>query len=162
MPFVYEVAPGANFTTNVTPNTETDALFVKPGTASTLAIIRGWMQGKGASLTTLNSILQRFKIWTSSASSGGSAITPQAKNPRSPAASSTAGQASGGVTPGTGGPSLVDAMGSTATGPGGFDTLGDLNRATTLAAAANTSGDLFNISGTASMAFETGLDVQEG
>lgn len=161
MPFVYGVEVGANFATSATPLTEVDALFLKPGAGATLSLIYAWMQGKMASATTLNALVQRIKVWTSTASSGGSAITPSPHDQRAPASSATAGQATAGITPGTGGPALKEGFGCTATGPGQWDSLGDLNRAITLAAAATQSIDFFNSSATASINFETGCDIQE-
>ena len=161
MPFVYGVEVGANFTTSATPATEIDALFVKPGAGALVSMISGWMQGKMSAATVLNGIVQRIKVWTSTASSGGTGITPSPHDQRSPASSATAGQATAGVTPGTGGPALKDGFGCTATGPGAWDSLGDLNRAISLAAGATQSIDLFNSSAAASIAFETGVNIQE-
>lgn len=161
MPFVYGVEVGGNFATSATPATEIDALFVKPGAAALMSLISGWMQGKMAAATVLNGIVQRIKVWGTTASSGGSAITPSPHDTRAPASSATAGQATAGVTPGTGGPTLKDGFGCTATGPGQWDSLGDLNRAISIAAGANNSVDLFNSSAAASISFETGVNIQE-
>lgn len=160
MPFVYGIAPGANFATSATPNTEIDALFVKPGTRN-VNMIAAQVQGKGAQLTSLSGIMQRIKKWTTTASTGGSGITPSPRDPGAQAAKSTAGQATGGVTPGTGGPVLQLAFGCGATGPGSWSWLNNPDAAVTLEGSANQSIDAFNVSGTASLNFEMSVDIQE-
>lgn len=160
MPFIYGVAPGVNFTTSATPNTEIDALFIKPGTRN-VNLTSSQVQGKGANLTSLSGIMQRVKKWTTTAASGGSAITPSPRDPGAQAAKATAGQASAGVTPGTGGPVLQLAFGCSASGPGSWSWLNNPDVAVTLEGSANQSIDVFNISGVASLLFELSVDIME-
>ncbi len=160
MPFVYGVVPGVNFTTNAVANTEIDALFLKPGTRS-LFVLSAIMQGKGAGLTSLSGIIQRVKRWTTTASSGGSAITPNPRDPGAPASTFTAGQASAGVVSGTGGPLLQTAFGCSGSGPGQWDWLNNIDKAIFAAGGANTSIDFFNSSGATSLVFETDCDAME-
>jgi len=160
MPFIYGVVPAVNFTTSATPNTEIDALFVKPG-ARTMAITHIQMQGKGAQLTSLSGIIQRLKRYFTTASAGGSAVTPAPRSQLAPAATSSAGQASAGVTPGTGGPTPQLIVGCSATGPGSWDSLNNNDVAPEIDGSATQSLDLFNSSGTASLVFETAVDIQE-
>jgi len=160
MPFVYGVVPAVNFTTNATPNTENDALFVKPG-ARTLYLTHIQMQGKGANLTSLSGIVQRLKRFFTTASSGGTALTPAPRAQNAPAATSSAGQASAGVTPGTGGPTPQLIVGCSATGPGSWDYLNNNDVAPEIDGSATQSFDLFNSSGVASLVFETSIDIQE-
>ena len=86
--FVYNTAPTANVTTNGTANTDTDhlrSLTVTPVSAFIRAL---YLKGKGAGLTALSGIevwLKRF----ATASTSGSAITPQPMDARAPAASTT-------------------------------------------------------------------------
>lgn len=159
--FFYGVIPGVNFTTSATPNTEVDALFIKPGTGAKVNLSAISLQGKGASLTSLSGIIQRVKKWTTTSSAGGTGITPSPRDPGSQASSATAGQASAGVTSGTGGPVLQLAVGCSASGPGGWSYLNNPDIAVTLPAAANQSIDIFNSAGTASLVFEIGCDIFE-
>ena len=160
MPFVYGVVPAVNFTTSGTPNTEIDALFVAPG-ARTMYLTHIQMQGKGANLTSLSGIIQRLKRWFTTAAAGGTAITPAPRAQNAPAATSTAGQATAGVTPGTGGPTPQLIVGCSASGPGSWDYLNNNDVAPEVDGSATQSLDLFNSSGTASLVFETAVDIQE-
>ncbi len=161
MPFVYNVMPGVNFTTSATPNTEIDALFIAPGT-KTLTVMSVTMGGKGAALTFLSGIVQRIKRWTTTASAGGTAITPSPRMQTGSAAKATAGQATAGVTPGTGGPILQGLITCSGSGPGnGWNWLNNPDTAIEVDGGATQSIDLFNSSGTASMVFETAVDIQE-
>jgi len=161
MPFVYGIVPGVNFTTSATPNTETDALFIKPGASRAVNLTSVAVQGKGAGLTSLSGIIQRVKKWTTTASSGGSAITPSPRDPGAQAAKATAGQASAGVTPGTGGPVLQIAFGCSASGPGSWSWLNNPDVAVTLEGGSNMSIDLFNSAGSASLVHELSCDIME-
>lgn len=167
MPFVYNVSSKAvaeNYATSATPNTEINFAFLKPGASRVSNLIALYLQGKGAALTALSGIIARIKQWTTTGSSGGTAITPAAKDNRAPAAVSTAGAGAGGgiaaVTPGTGGPAVVGAHGCGASGPGGW-VAQNPDAAVTLDGNANKSTDLFSASGTASLNFEFSGDVQE-
>lgn len=159
--FVYGVAPGVNFTTSATPNTETDALFIRPGAARTLRVISCNLQGKGANLTSLSGIIQRIKRWTATAAAGGTAITPSPRDPGAQAAKATAGQASAGVTPGTGGPLLQLVVGCSGSGPGAWSYLNNPDVDMVVEAGANSSIDFFNSSGAASMVHELSCDIAE-
>lgn len=160
MPFVYGVAPAVNFTTSATPNTELDALFIKPGTRN-VGLISIGLQGKGSNLTSLSGLINRVKKWTTTASAGGSAVTPAPRDPGAQAAKSTAGQASAGVTPGTGGPVVQLAVGCSGTGPGSWSWLNNPDSAIMLEGSANQSIDLFNSSTTPSLAHEVSCDIME-
>jgi hypothetical protein len=157
---IYGVVPGVNFTTSAVANTEIDALFVKPGTR-TVWMTALQVQGKGSQLTSLSGIIQRIKKWTTTASSGGTAITPSPRDPGYQAAKSTAGQASAGVTSGTGGPVLQLAFGCSASGPGSWSWLNNADVAPALEGSANQSIDAFNSSGTASLLLELSVDIME-
>ena len=161
MPFVYGVVPGANFTTSGVANTEVDALFIKPGASRCVSMIAAQVQGKGANLTSLSGIMQRVKKWTTTASSGGTAITPSPRDPGAQAAKATAGQASAGVTPGTGGPVLQLAFGCSGSGPGNWSWLNNPDAAVLLEGGANQSIDFFNVSAAPSLLHELSVDIQE-
>ena len=79
MPFVYNIqtkAVAENYTTSATPNTEIDAAFIKPGASRPVMLIALRVQGKGAGLTALSGIAFRLKQFPTTASSGGTGITP--------------------------------------------------------------------------------------
>jgi hypothetical protein len=157
---IYGIAPGVSFTTSAVANTEIDALFIKPGTR-TIWMTAAQIQGKGANLTSLSGILQRVKKWTTTAASGGTAVTPSPRDPGYQAAKATAGQATAGVTPGTGGPVLQLVFGCSASGPGAWSALNNPDVAPCLEGSANNSVDFFNIAGAVSLVFELSCDLME-
>lgn len=156
----YNVAPGAIQTTNSTPNTENDSLFITPGASRAVAIEAIYPQGRGANLTNISGITYRLKKWTTTASSGGSAITPSPKEPGYSAAVATAGFSAAAVTPGTGGPTLLLSIGSGTTSPGNWQAR-NLDEAYRLYGAATQSLDLFNVSSAVSLSYEVSLDTFE-
>jgi hypothetical protein len=157
---VYTCVPGANQTTNAGANTANDAAFTKPGTARSSAVKSAFITGKGAGLTTISGIEIRGELWTTTSSSGGTAITPTPADQNMSAASSTAAFSATTVTSGTGGPSLQIAFGCGAAGPGGW-VAQDPDSMLVINAAANRSLDWFNISGTISLNFEMSWTIQE-
>ena len=162
MPFIYMIpthSVAAAFTTSATPDTEIDAMFVKPGTR-TIALLAMRVGGKGAGLTALSGIAYRLKKYTTTSAAGGTAITPAPSDPGAQAAKMTAGGATAGVTVGTGGPVFQMGCTSGAAGPGAATAVTP-DAAKTLEGAANQSIDLFVSSGTASMKYEAELDVQD-
>lgn len=167
MPFCYEVASknvAENYTTSATPNTEIDAAFIKPGASRVASLISMMLQGKGAALTALSGIVARLKHWTSTASSGGTAITPAPTNNLYPAAVATAAAGAAGgtgaVTSGTGGPNVVGSVGCGASGPGGW-TAPNPDAYKVLDGGANKSLDIFTASPTASLSLEFSGTIQE-
>lgn len=167
MPFVYNISSkevAENYATSGSANTEIDAAFIKPGSTRAVACIACRVQGKGAGLTALSGIAIRLKQWTSTASSSGTSITPRPVDNRAPAAVATAAAGAAGgtgaVTSGTGGPSVVNALGCGASGPGGW-VAPNPDAGITLDGGANKSIDLFSASGTASLNYEFSLDAQE-
>ena len=167
MPFFYSTASkniAENFTTSGTPNTEIDAAFWKPGATRPLSILAVPVQGKGAGLTALSGLAFRLKAFTSTASSGGTAVTPAAKDNRAPAAVATCGMGTSGgtnaVTSGTGGPSIVEVITCGASGPGGWVAINP-DDAIVLDGGATKSIDLFSASGTASLNYEFSAKLAE-
>jgi hypothetical protein len=158
---IYGVVPGVNFTTSAVANTEIDALFIKPGASRCVNLVAIALQGKGANLTSLSGIIQRVKKWTATASSGGTAITPSPRDPGAQAAKATAGQATAGVTSGTGGPVLQLVVGCSGSGPGSWSFLNNPDVAITLEGGATQSIDLFNSAGAVSMVHELSCDIME-
>ena len=157
----YGVVPGVNFTTNAVANTENDVLFIKPGASRAVNLTAVALQGKGTNLTSLSGIINRIKKWTATSSSGGTGITPSPRDPGYQAAKATAGQASGGVVSGTGGPVLQLVVGCSGSGPGSWSYLNNPDVAVTLEGGANQSIDLFSSSGATSMAYEASVDISE-
>lgn len=152
-----------NNQTSATPNTETEPFFLKPGTRN-IGVCRLMVQGKGAALTALSSIVYRLKKWTSTSAAGGTAAVPSPSDPGAQAAKATAGLGTAGgtavVTPGTGGPTLQTMCGSGAAGPGGW-VAANIDDNKSLEGSANMSQDLFVASPTASMNYEFQVDHQE-
>jgi len=166
MPFCYDIPSKAvleNYTTSGSGNTEIDAAFIKPGATRAVMLLALRVLGKGAGLTALSGIAFRLKQWTSTASSGGTAITPAPTDNRAPACAATSGAAAtaaGTVTSGTGGPSIVGGAGCGASGPGGW-VAPNPDAGIVLDGGANKSIDLFSSSGTASLNYEFDGTIQE-
>lgn len=160
MPFIYAVVPGAQQTTNASGGTENDALFIKPGSTRNVFLQQMLIQGKAAALTSLSGIVARLKKWTTTASSGGTGITPTPRDVGMQASKATAGYATGGVTSGTGGPALLGAFGCSAGGPGGWAAQ-NADSVHTLEAADNKSIDAFVSSPTASMGYDLSAEIGE-
>lgn len=161
MPFIYSSQSAqiaTNFATSGTANTEVDQFFLKPGTRN-MAVQGLYVGGKGAGLTAISGIAYRFKRWGTTASSGG-ALTPTPRDPGQQAAKATAGAASAGVTPGTGGPTYIGGCVSGAAGPGGW-VAPNTDSVILLEGSANNSIDLFSASGTISLNFEFAVEHVE-
>lgn len=150
---VYKLVPAAVITTNATPTTENDFAFTKPGATRNVVLRSIQLIGRAPGLAAISGIVVRIKKWTTTSSSGGTAITPAPTDSGYQAAKSTAGFAAATVTSGTGGPTVLGTIGCGAGGPGGW-TAQDQDSGYTLEANDNKSIDLFNIAGTASLNFE--------
>lgn len=160
LPLFYTDVPGATQTTNASANTTNDCFFIAPGAARTVWLNMILPVGRGANLTNISGISYRLVNWTSTASSGGTAITPTPNDPGYQAAKHTAGYSAGAVTPGTGGPTLRLSLGSGTTSPGNF-IAPTLDQAFSLQAAATQSLDILNISGAVSLPFELSTGTVE-
>jgi len=162
MPAYYYVEPGVNQTTNATPGTENDSLFLAPGTAAQLILAFLKLSGKAAAATSLSGIVGRIKQWTTTASSGGTAITPAPAIPAFAAAKSTAGYSTSAVTSGTGGPLLKGIVSCGVSGTDVFQSqspaFDDMPQAQP---AATQSIDVFVSSGTASLNYELQAKIAE-
>jgi hypothetical protein len=169
MPFVFAISSKSqaeNFTTSSSANTEIDAGFIKPGATRPFSLLAMRSQGKGAGLTALSGIVLRLKQWTSTASSGGSSVTPAPVQGTglAPASVATAGIGTSGgtaaVTSGTGGPSIKGGFGMGASGPGGW-VAPNPDAPPQIDGGATQSLDIFSSSGTASMNYEFDAEIQE-
>lgn len=157
MPAVYGISSlGTNLTTSGTPNTAVETFFVRPGSARAVFLQSLLLQGKGAGLTAISGIVERIKKWTT-ASTAGTAITPQPVDPKYAAAAATAAYR---PTAGSGGGTIILAFGCGAAGPGGW-TAPTPDHAIGLDAgsAGSISGD--DASGTASLNFEFSGQIAE-
>lgn len=160
----YTDVPGATITTNAAINTANDCTFIKSGSARTCWLNAIYPQGRGALLTSISGISYRLEKWTTTASSGGSAITPSPDDPGFQAAKHTAGFSATTVTSGTGGPTLMISIGSGTTSPGNWlaaDSNGPNSMGYSLEAGANQSLDIFNIASATALTFEISWGVAE-
>lgn len=156
----YTDVPGAIQTTNASVNTANDCFFVKPGALRSVWVNAIYPEGRGALLTSISGISYRLEKWTTTASSGGTAITPTPNDPGYQAAQHTAGFSASAVTSGTGGPTLMLSVGSGATSPGNWFSP-TIDMAYPLQAGENKSLDIFNVSGAASQTFEVSVGTVE-
>jgi hypothetical protein len=160
MPLFYTDVPGATQTTNAAPNTPNDCFFIAPGVTRTVWLNAIYPTGRGATLTSISGISYRLEKWTTTASSGGTAITPSPNDPGYQAAKHTAGFSAATVTSGTGGPTLMLSIGSGTTSPGNW-IAPTPDQGYSLQAAATQSLDIFNVAGAASLVFEMSVGTWE-
>jgi hypothetical protein len=165
MPMVYAVVGGAVLATNATPLTTNDSWYVHPGTTRNVGLQALYVQGRGAGLTAISGITFRIEKWTVSGSTAGTgtAITPGPRDPGMQAAKASAAQAStqaGIFANGSGGPTLLLAIGCGAAGPGGW-VAPNPDSVHILEAAATMSLDIFSASGTASLLYEASAEIVE-
>lgn len=157
----YDSAPGANQTTNAGANTENDCVFIKPGAARSVWLTAVFSEGKSIQQTSITGISFRVKSWTTTASSGGTGLTPTPSDEGYAAAAHTEGWASGAVTPGTGGPNLRASFGCSIAGPGVPWMSRQIDEAPSLQAGENRSIDIFNITGGTALPFELSWKTAE-
>jgi hypothetical protein len=156
----YNVAPGAVQTTNATPNTANDCLFIAPGALRGFGISAIYPVGRGANLTNISGISYRLQKWITTASSGGTAITPTPKEAGYSAASETAGFSAATVVSGTGGPTLLMSIGSGTTSPGNWQAR-TYDECPRLYAGETKSCDIFCVASAVSLSFEQSIDTFE-
>jgi len=156
MPMVYSLslATAGNLTTNGTPNTETDAFFLKAGVRSA-ALQSVMLMGKGAGLTAISGIIMRIIKFTV-ASTAGTGITPTPKDPGMQAAKATAASRP------TAGSTRVNRItfGCGAAGPGGW-VAPNVDSMEVLEGGGALSIDGMDASGTASLVYELSAEFQE-
>jgi len=167
MPFCFTTQSqmqSGTYSTSATPSTEIDVFSFKAGSVNTMGIYSLRGQGRGAGLTALSGIELNWKLWTT-ASTGGTTLTPSANNVRhAVAAGGVPRIGTGGgvnpVTPGTGGGTYRGGIGFGASGPGGWV-------APTPDAALEMTGgyagslDLYSVAGTASLLYSFVVEHQE-
>jgi hypothetical protein len=161
MPLFYGLVPGAIQTTNAAPLTANDCFWITAGVRNV------WLkhilpEGRGALLTSISGITYRVEKWTTTPSSGGTALTPTPEDTGYQVAKQSAAWAVGTVTSGTGGPLLMLSIGSGTTSPGNWiaPTLDECPMIQG-GSSASTSMDIFNASGAASLNFELSLMTVE-
>jgi len=158
----YGEAPGATQTTNATPNTANDCYFIKPGASRCVWLAAVYVIGKGAGLTQITGIVFRGITWTTTASSGGTALTPDPDDEGYQAAVHTSGWAAGAVTSGTGGPNNRFTFGCGVASPGQWiPPSGLIDEMPMLQGGENRSIDIQNITGGVSLNFEMSLKTRE-
>jgi hypothetical protein len=156
----YTDVPGATQTTNATANTANDCFYIVPGSSRSVGIKTIYPTGRGATLTAISGISYRLEKWTTTASSGGTSITPTPDESGYAAASHTAGFSASTVTSGTGGPTLLLSIGSGTTSPGNWQAP-SFEEGYRLYAGQTQSMDIWNISGAASLVFELSVGTWE-
>lgn len=153
---VYRVAlaTAGNTTTNATPATENETMFVKAGVRNA-ALQAFYAMGKGAGLTAISGIIHRIINWAT-ASTSGTGITPKPSDPGMQAAKATAASAP------TAGSTRTQHMsiGCGAAGPGGW-VAPNPDSLILLEGGGAPSIDALNASGTASLPFEWSAEFQE-
>lgn len=159
-PLFYTDVPGATQTTNASANTANDCFFIKSGSTRAVWLKAIYPEGRGALLTSISGISYRLEKWTSTASSGGTSITPSPNDPGYQAAKHTAGFSASTVVSGTGGPTLMLSIGSGTTSPGNW-IAPTLDESYCLEGAATQSLDIFNVSGGTSLPFELSTGTVE-
>jgi len=161
MPAYYTVMPGATQTTNATANTENDSLFTAPGSLAQLIVRYIHLTGKAAAATTLSGITARLKMYPTTASSGGTAITPQPEIPAYAAAKSSAGYSAAAVTSGTGTLVFFRELGCGVSGSDTWQASRDLDDAPQIQPSATKSFDMFVSSPSASTPYGLDLGIAE-
>jgi hypothetical protein len=156
MPMIYGIslATAGNTATNGTINTETDVVFVKPGVRN-VALQSFYVIGKGAGLTAISGISFRVATFTT-ASTGGTSITPAPKDPGMEAAKATSASAPAAGSTRTN--HLV--FGCGAAGPGGW-VAPNPDSVILQAGGGAGSTDVFSVSGTVSLNFEFSGEIVE-
>jgi hypothetical protein len=171
-PMVYTSAPGATLATSAATNTAADHFRLVTGAALTTSgtgqsrnvnVQAVYVTGRGAGLTQISGITYRIQRWTTTTSTSGTAITPAPGDPGFQAATAGAQYAASGVSlvQGTGGPTLLKAIGSGATGPGGWVAPNPDSLLTIVANNTTNSIDLWSHCGTASIPFEFSVEHGE-
>ena len=152
--YMGQLATPGNLTTNVTPNTETDAFFITPG-ARNVCLVSLFMGGKASAATAISGIVGRMAKY-GTASTGGTSFTLRAVDPAS--AGATAAAASRPTAGSTRTNYRVMTCG--VAGPGGF--VAEFPDAMmTAQGSGSNSIDMLDASGTASLAYEFSITTEE-
>lgn len=156
--FVYDasLATAGNLTTSGTGNTETETVFVKPGSTRSVGLRALDIGGKGAGLTALSGIVARIIQW-GTASTVGTAITPRPRDAGMPAAAATAASRPTSGTTRTNGPIIVCGAAS----PNRWQAIDD-DAVKRLAAGNAGSISVMDACGTVSLNFEFNAELVEG
>lgn len=162
MPYIYDVSHDGTakfLTTHATPNTEKADMALRQATRNfSLNALRA--AGRGAALTTLSGIVIMIRRWTT-AGSGGTAATPAPRRRDQPAAATTATTSvDGAITAGTVSGAVQTSFGFGAAGPGGWVARDDSSKILVEAGGADEL-DAMSISGTASLNYALGAEIEE-
>lgn len=158
MPFVYAIAlpTTTSLTTSGTTNTESDAMMVAAGSGRTNWLRKILVHGKANALTSISAITFKLKKFTT-ASSGGTSITPVPMDVGAQAAKCTAAYS---PTAGSGDGAVRATFGCGAGGPGGF-VAEDRDAAPVLESGSGDSHDVFSQAIATSLAFDISMYVEE-
>ena len=160
MPMVYTsslATPGIS-TCSATPNTETDAIYLKPAAnGRSVNLQAAYVIGRASALTTISGIVFRIMKATT-ASTVGTATTPAPKDSGMQVATATA--STGGTASSTGRTNHV-IFGCGAAGPGGWVAPNPDSMVSVPTAATLPSVDLLAASATASLTYEFSVEHQE-
>lgn len=162
MPMCYTsslATPGTS-STSATPNTETNAIYLKPASAvpaRNIMFQAAYLTGRGAGLTAISGIVARILRCTT-ASTVGTGTTPNPKDAGMQASTATA--STGGTTSSTGRTNHV-IFGCGAAGPGGYVAPNPDSFLVVTPASTQPSIDMVVASGTASLLYEFSLEHQE-
>lgn len=159
---VQSAMQSSSYACSTSTNTEIDVFGIKPGVRNmSIYNLRG--QGMGAGLTALSGIVLNVKQWTT-ASTGGTALTPSPNDVNAPVAGAVPRIGSSGansaVISGSGGPTYRGGMGFGASGPGGW-VAANPDAVLTQPGSATAGFDLFSLSGTASLAYQFWAEFSE-
>lgn len=154
--FVYGVSSGTALTSSGTPNTEVEDWFVKAGTGRSVGIQQILPHGKGAAVAAISGLSLRLKKWTT-ASTAGTAVTPQPADPGAQAAKHTTAVS---PTAGSGGGLYHLEIGCGAGSPGGW-AAPNQDSLKVLESAFAGSFDVVSAAGTASMVHAVALETVE-
>jgi hypothetical protein len=158
MPYFYDIqsATAGNHTCSATPGTEVGIYMVAAGSSRPVGLQGVYLVGKGAGLTAISGIACRV-ITLTTASTGGTAITPAPKRTGMPAAVSTSASAQ---TVGATGRVNHLVFGCGAAGPGGWVAPNEESRIA-IDGGSGDSIDMVSASGTASLTFEASAEIAE-
>ncbi len=120
MPVIYSSGRFVNQATNATGNTESTHYRYLTGATRGCTINYISAVGKASAATTISGISFRIKRWTTTTSTGGTALTPSPRDQQAQAAITGVSSDATAITAGTGGPAYQGFFGCGKAGPGGW------------------------------------------
>jgi hypothetical protein len=152
----FALATPGNLTSNATPATETDAIFLKAATSNTAGLVRADIVGKKAGGTTLDSVNIRMCRFTTGSTAGtGITPTPEGGADQVAAAATMASRPTAGSVR-----QELGVFGASWAGPGGWAALNE-QAVHRVRGNSGDSIDLLDVSSTASVTYEIGGQIME-